>query len=69
MAQGTNNDTSIVSHGDYGGSEGHVTHHDSDSNSRDSYDIEPSRSGGWLISNSHHTNQNEPKGSRNRHRR
>ncbi len=67
MSEGTHNDTSIVSHGDYGGSEGHVTNYDSDKNTRDSYDISPSPTGGWLIDDFHHTDQNYQKGDPRRH--
>ena len=46
----------------------HVTHWDSGSNTRTSYDVKNDKSGGWSVSNKHSTDQNKAKGSPGRHK-
>lgn len=65
---GQSHTTKWVGNSEYGGTSTHVTNWDSNTNKRESYDINPSKSGGWTIDNSHSTDQNESKGSPGRHK-
>lgn len=52
----------------YGGTSTHTTQWDGNTNTRRSYDVNPSPSGGWNIQDDHTTNQNASKGSDKRHK-